>query len=145
MDDTAESIQVSRHSRRRLVNRFLPSLETFALFVALMVAIVLEGGCVYWLWTHRAFRATAGSSLNWVADPNLLGQWTSSTLPQCWLLGGLFVLMYRLIQLLVPPESLNSAEWIQKRLAFLRLWRWVVALALLQGLALYLGEFGPLP
>jgi len=141
----AKSVQGFRR-HRRIADQALRKLETFALFAAVMTAIVLEGGCVYWLWTHGQLRPTTRSSLTWTADStNLLGQWSGATLPQCWLLGALLVLIYRLVRMIVPPESWDSAALLHNRHAFLRLWRWAIALTLMQGLTLYLGGVGTPP
>ena len=146
MGSVAKSVQGFRRHRRIVGDRVLRHLETFVLFAAVMVAIIFEAGCVYWLWTHEQLRPTTRSSLTLTADStNLLGQWSGATLPQCWLLGALLVLIYRLVRMIVPPESWDSAALLHNRHAFLRLWRWAIALTLMQGLTLYLGGVGTPP
>ena len=110
----------------------LRRLETFACFAAIMLAITLEGACVYWLWMPGAMRAHSGTSLNAVS------QWTAATLPQCWLLGALVVLLYRFSAMVVPPKTWDHVEVLHNRRAFLRLWRWAVAVGAVQMGALYL-------
>jgi hypothetical protein len=114
----------------------LSKIETFAFFAAMLLAITLEGACVYWLGSAGVKPSPRG-----IQSPNLVGQWTAATLPQCWLLGALFVLFYRASAMLVPPQSWGRAEAQSNRRAFLRLWRWTVALGALQIGALYMDRF----
>jgi hypothetical protein len=61
-------------------------IEGFVFFLAIVLAIVLEGGIVYWVFQHPASpRSPFG----------LTGQWTGAALPQAWLFGALLVLAYR--------------------------------------------------
>ena len=110
----------------------LPRLETFAFFAAMMLALTLEGACVYWLWMPGVIHPHSGPSLN------LVGQWTAATLPQCWLLGALVVLLYRISAMVVPPKTWGHVDVQHNRQAFLRLWRWAVAVGAVQVCALYL-------
>jgi hypothetical protein len=105
----------------------LSQVETFVFFAALLLAITLEGACVYWLGAAEIKPSSAG-----IQSPNLIGQWTAATLPQCWLLGAVLVLLYRVSAMLVPPRSWGRAEAQSNRRAFLRLWCWTVALGALQ-------------
>jgi hypothetical protein len=117
-------------------NLMLSQVETFVVFAALLLAIILEGACVYWLGAARPTPPSAG-----IQSPNLVGQWTAATLPQCWLLGALLVLLYRLSAMLMPPHSWGRNDAQSNRRAFLRLWRWTVALGAFQVCALYLDRF----
>ena len=108
-------------------NLMLSQVETFVVFAAMLLPIILEGACVYWLGAAGATPPSAG-----VQSPNLVGQWPAATLPQCWLLGALLVLLYRVAAMLVPPQSWGRAEAQSNRRAFLRLWRWSAALGALQ-------------
>ena len=110
----------------------LHKLETFACFAAMMLAITLEGACVYWLGVPSGLRTYSGTSLN------LFGQWTAATLPQCWLLGALGVLLYRITAMVVRPKTWDHVEVLRNRRAFLRLWRWAMAVGAVQVGALYL-------
>ena len=114
----------------------LSQVETFVFFAAMLLAIALEGACVYWLGSAGVTRTPAG-----IQSPNLVGQWTAATLPQCWLLGALFVLFYRVSAMLVPPQSWGRAEAQSNRRAFLRLWCWTIALGALQVGKLYMDRF----
>ena len=114
----------------------LSQVETFVFFAAMLVAIALEGACVYWLGSAGLKPTPAG-----IQSPNLVGQWTAVTLPQCWLLGALLVLLYRVSAMLIPPQSWSWAEAQTNRRAFLRLWCWTVVLGLLQVGALYMDRF----
>lgn len=111
----------------------LSQVETFVFFAAMLVAIALEGACVYWLGSIGLKPTPAG-----IQSPNLVGQWTAVTLPQCWLLGALLVLLYRVSAMLIPPLSWGRAEAESNRRAFLRLWCWTVALGAFQVGAVYL-------
>lgn len=112
----------------------LRRLEAFVFFFAMILAVTLEGACVYWMCGHPRLYAMSDSSLNFV------GEWTGLALPQGWLLGALLVLIYRLTAMFVPPRRWTDSEFLQNRLAFLRLWRWAMALIAMQGLALFLGR-----
>jgi len=114
----------------------LGQIEGFVFFAALLLALTLEAACVYWLGAARTTPAPAG-----IHPTNLVGQWTASTLPQCWLLGALFVLLYRVSAMLMPPHGWGRNEAQSNRRAFLRLWRWTVALGALQVGALYIDRF----
>jgi hypothetical protein len=111
-------------------------VETFALVAATLLAITLEGACVYRLGSARVATVPAGFQ-----SPNLVGQWTAATLAQCWLLGALLVLGYRVSAMLVPAQSWGRAEALSNRRAGLRLWCWTEALARLQVGAPYMDRF----
>jgi hypothetical protein len=112
----------------------LRRLEVFVFFFAMMLAVTLEVACVYWMCGHPHLYATTEGSLNF------LGQWTGLALPQGWLLGALLVLIYRVTVMFIPPRRWTDNEFLQNRRAFLRLWRRAMALAAMQGLALFLGR-----
>lgn len=112
----------------------LRRLESFVFFFAMMLAVTLEGACVYWMYGHPHPYAMPAGSLNFV------GEWTGLALPQGWLLGALLLLIYRLTAMFIPPRRWTDNEFLQNRQAFLRLWRWAMALVVVQGLALFLGR-----
>ena len=114
----------------------MSQVETFVFFAAMLLAVSLEGACVYWLAATSVDPIRAG-----IPPANLVGQWTAATLPQFWLLGALLVLFYRVSTLLVPPQSWGSAESRSNRRSFVRLWCWTVALGSLQLGTLYLDRF----
>jgi hypothetical protein len=114
----------------------LSQVETFIFFAAMLLAITLEGACVYWLAATSVAPIRAG-----IPPANLIGQWTAATLPQFWLLGALLVLFYRVSTLLVPPQSWSWPESRSNRRSFVRLWCWTVALGSLQLGTLYLDRF----
>jgi len=114
----------------------MSQVETFVFFAAMLLAISLEGACVYWLAATSVAPIRAG-----IPPANLVGQWTAATLPQFWLLGALLVLFYRVSTLLVPPQSWGSPESRSNRRSFVRLWCWTVALGSLQLGTLYLDRF----
>jgi hypothetical protein len=112
----------------------LRRLEAFVLFFAMILAVTLEGACVYWMCGQVRQSAMSDSSLNFV------GEWTSPVLPQGWLLGALLVLTYRVAAMFIPPRRWGDNEFREHRLAFLRLWRWAMALIAMQALAFLLGR-----
>ena len=124
LDDSQQDTSSNRSTLQRL--------ETFACFAAMTLAITLEGACVYWLGVAGIMRAPSGTSVN------LVGQWTAVTLPQCWLVGALVILIYRLAAMMVPPKTWGHVEVLDNRQAFLRLWPWAVAVGAAQMGALYL-------
>jgi hypothetical protein len=117
----------------------LPRLEAFVFFFAMILAVTLEGVCVYWLCGHSRPSAILDSSLNFV------GEWTGSALPQGWLLGALLALIYRVTAMFMPPSCWGDNDFRQNRRAFLRSWRWTIAIAAMQGLALLLGRAATTP
>jgi hypothetical protein len=110
----------------------LRHLEAFVFFAAMLLAIVVEGACVYWLGLPRVVHARSG------APPTVLVEWTACTLPQYWLLGAMAVLLYRVAVMLVPPQRWGQVESQRNRRAFLRLWCWTIAVGTVQMAALYL-------
>lgn len=114
----------------------LGRVESFVVFAAMLLAITLEGACVYWLAATDVAPVRTG-----IHPANLIGQWTAATLPQCWLFGALLVLSYRVSTLLVPPQSWGWAESRSNRRSFVRLWCLTVVLGSLQLGTLYLDRF----
>ena len=110
----------------------LRQLETFVFFAAMLLAITLEGACVYWMWLPGIVRSHS------VTQTTLVGQWTAATLPQCWLLGAVIVLVYRIAVMLMSGRSSAVEDLLHNRKAFVRLWRWVMAVGTVQICALYL-------
>ena len=110
----------------------LRQVETFVFFAAMLLAITLEGACVYWLWLPGTARAHPGT------QASLVGQWTAATLPQCWLLGAVTVLIYRIVLMVLPRRIWDIDDCLHNRRAFVRLWLWVVAVAAMQMCAVYL-------
>jgi hypothetical protein len=112
----------------------LRRLEAFVFFFAMILAVTLEGACVYWMFGHARPYAMPDSSFNF------MGEWTGLALPQGWLLGALLLLIYRVTAMFIPPRRWTDNEFLQNRRAFLHLWRWAMALVAMQGLALFLGR-----
>lgn len=112
----------------------LPRLEAFVFFFAMMLAVTLEGACVYWMCGHSRPSAISDSSLNFVSE------WTGAALPQGWLLGALLALIYRVTAMFIPPRRWGENDFLQNRQVFLRSWRWAMAIVAIQGLALFLGR-----
>ncbi len=114
-------------------NTVLRRLETFTFFLAMMLAIILEGGFVYWVCRSPFLLANHDKTLN------VAGEWTGFALPQGWLLGALLVLIYRLTAIFIPPTSWTTDEIQRNRRAFVRLWCLAMAVAAMQGLLFLLG------
>ena len=110
----------------------LGQMETFVFFAAMLLAITLEGACVYWLWLPGTVRAHSETQVT------LVGQWTAATLPQCWLLGAVVVLVYRAALMLMSRQTLDVDHLLHNRKAFVRLWRWVMVVGCVQMCVLYL-------
>ena len=119
-------------SRKSTLNH----LEAFAFFAAMLLTITLEGACVYWLGVSNVTPTRAV-----IRPANLAGQWTGTSLPQCWLCGALLVLFYRASTILIRSKSWGGAEAQSNRRSFVRLWCWTVALGTLQFGTLYLERF----
>jgi len=110
----------------------LGQMETFVFFAAMLLAITLEGACVYWLWLPGTVHAHSDNQVT------LVGQWTAATLPQCWLLGAVVVLVYRAVLMLMSCQTLDVDHLLHNRKAFVRLWRWVMVVGTVQMCVLYL-------
>jgi hypothetical protein len=117
-------------NRAGILKLDLHRVEGFVFFAAMLLAIVVEGACVYWLGVPAALRAGE--------PPTIVVQWTASTLPQYWLLGALTVMLYRIAVMAVPPKRWGGVESQQNRSAFFRLWGWAIAVGAVQMAALYL-------
>ena len=112
-----------------MVATVFQKIEAFVFFLAMMLTIVLEGGIVYWIFQHPASPRTPFA---------LTGQWTGAALPQAWLFGALLVLAYRFIGMFMPSLEEANQDGQRSRRAFLRLWRWTIALIAMQGFAFFL-------
>ena len=112
----------------------LRRLETAMVFSAMMLAVVMEAGLIYWISESRGLLTRPPTSFQ------VQGEWTGIALPQGWLFGALLVLAYRATVTFHPPRSWATNDKWRNRIAFLRLWRWTVALIAVQGLALFLGN-----
>lgn len=106
--------------------------EAIVFFFAMLLPIVLEGAVVYWIFQHPPKLHT--SSLSFTA----VGEWTGMALPQAWLLGALFVLVYRAVTVVITPASWTDQMFSRTLLAYFRLWRWTIAMILMQELVLFL-------
>lgn len=104
-------------------------IEAVVFFLAMMLAVALESGVVYWLSQHPA---SQGASFG------LTGQWTGAALPQAWLFGSLLMLAHKLIVMFTPSLGFPEGEIQRERKGFLRLWRWTVALISMQAFAFFL-------
>jgi len=109
----------------------LRKIENATFFLAMLLAVVFEAGIVYWISKHPASPP---------ASFGLAGEWTGIVLPQGWLFGALLVLAYRLTTICIEPLNCAHIEARHNRQAFLRLWRWTIALIGLQGLVLFVGR-----
>lgn len=112
----------------------LQRLETAVVFLAMTLAVVLEGALVYWIFQHPSPRPASHNLFN------VQGEWTGIVLPQVWLFGALFVLAYRAFETFSLWRNWTTSDRRRHRSAFLRLWRWIVALITIQGFALFLGN-----
>ena len=113
----------------------LRRLETLALFLAMMLAIILDGACAYWMWKH------VGPVSTNMVDP--LREQKGSVLREGWLLAALVVLVCRAVETLSTAKRWSHDEVLQNQLAFLRLWGWAMALLVALGVAIHLGPVAP--
>ena len=111
-----------------LLRRF----EAIVFFFAMTLPIVLEAAVVYWIFQHLGKPSTSNPSFTAV------GEWTGMTLPQAWVLGALFVLVYRAVTIVIAPASWTNQMFSRTCLAFVRLWRWSIAMIVMQELVLFL-------
>jgi hypothetical protein len=111
-----------------MVATVLHKIEAVVFFLAMMLAVVLEGGIVYWLCQHPAGRS---------ASFGLIGQWTGAALPQAWLFGALLMLGHKLIVMFSPSFGCAEGGGQRERKGFLRMWRWTIALIAVQAFAFF--------
>jgi hypothetical protein len=113
----------------------LKRFETLTLLLAALLALLIEGCYVYWIW-----RRPLGPE---APEPSLLyvGEWTSPTLPQYWLVGALLALFYRFALIVRPSYMLDPEKLARHRRTFVRIWYWFLLLAGAQGCALYFDYF----
>jgi hypothetical protein len=112
-----------------MVATVLHRIEAVVFFLAMMLAIVLEGGIVSWLSQHPA---SHGASFG------LTGQWTGAALPQAWFFAALLMLAHKLIAMFTGSFGCAEDEVQRERKGFLRLWRWTVVLIAMQAFAFFL-------
>lgn len=112
----------------------LRKLEAITFFAAMLLIVVVEGACVYWIFGHSPVHAAAGHS------PSVMGAWTGLALPQGWLLGAVLVLVYRLVAMFIPPTDWTDGECLHNRRAFVRLWILAIAIACMQALLHFLDK-----
>src|SRR5262249_33847109 len=110
------------------------TLEALTFFLAMRLAIILEGGFVFWMFRHPPEHANSDSSLN------VVGGWTGLGLPRCWWLGLLLVLTSRVTAMCIPPLGWPDREFRHNRRAFLSHLCLAIALVAMRGLALFLGH-----
>jgi len=113
----------------------LRRLETFAFFLAMMLAVILDGGCAYWIWKHVHAVSTI------TLDP--LREQIGFVPSEGWSLASLVVLICRVVDTLLPVKRWSHDDLVRNQLAFLRLWGWAMALLVAQGVALYLEQAAP--
>lgn len=106
--------------------------QAVVFFFAMLLPIVLEAAVVYWIFQYPGKPSTSNSSFTAV------GGWTGMALPQAWLLGALFVLIYRAMTVVIAPMSWTNQMFSRTWLAFVRSWRWTIAMILVQELVLFL-------
>ena len=111
----------------------MSQLEAAAFLAAMLVVLATEAACVYWLPMLNLARGEAAN-----LSP-ITARWTEPTLPQCWMLGAVGMLIYRLV--LLSARSASAIEVSKNRRAFLRLWCWTAAVGGAQILAVCLDRF----
>lgn len=130
-----EHMSKEQDNRRREESTVLPRLETCAFFLAMMLAITLDGALAYWVWKH------VGSVSVPTLDP--LREQMGFALPEGWSLAAWIVLICRVVDTLLPAKRWSHNELLQNQLVFLRLWGWAMALLVAQGVAFYLEQAAP--
>ncbi len=113
----------------------LRRLETLAFFLAMMLAVTLDGAFAYWVWKH------VGPVSATTLDP--LREQEGFALPEGWLLAAFVVLICRTVETLCTVKSWSHGEVLQNQRAFLCLWGWAMALLIALGVAIHLGPVAP--
>lgn len=115
----------------------LPKLESFAFFLAMMLAVTLDCAFAYWVWKHMS--SVSVPALDPLAP---LREQMGFALPEGWLLAALVMLICQVVALL-SPRQWKRKDPRNKQRAFMRLWVWAMALLMAQGVAICLGPVGP--
>ncbi len=110
----------------------LRQLETCCFVLAIVLVVAMEASCVHAIWCHSSLHRLPAVSMP------IYGYWISPTLPQCWLIGGLLFLIYRLIEAVLRLRARDNSGSRVNGKSLLRQWTWLIALAVMQGCALYL-------
>ena len=110
----------------------LRQLETCCFVLAIVLVVAMEASCVHAIWCHPSLHRLPAVSMP------IYGYWISPTLPQCWLIGGLLFLIYRLIEAVLRLRARDNSGPRVNGKSLLRQWTWLIALAVMQGCALYL-------
>ena len=107
-------------------------LETCFYVLALAFLAAVEGNCIYTIWHHPSFQNIPPGSVS------ICGYWISPTLPQCWLIGGLFSLIFRMLNAVRSGRLHDNRTSLTIDKSLLRQWTWLCALTSLKGCAFYL-------
>lgn len=103
--------------------------ETAVFLGAMLIALTMGGACMH------GPRLMGAAAVHSGTPSTIVGPWTAPTLPQCWLLGAVLLLLYRIAVLVGLANSVDSP---QDRRAIVRLWCWTVAAGSAQIAAIYL-------
>ncbi len=115
----------------------LRQLETCCFVLAIVLVVAMEASCVHAIWCHPSLHRLPAVSVS------IYGCWISPTLPQCWLIGGLFMLIFRLLKAVRSGGFHGDRTSLRINKSLLRQWTWLLVLVLLQGCALYLDSSMP--
>jgi|GraSoi2013_115cm_1033766.scaffolds.fasta_scaffold06673_4 hypothetical protein len=115
----------------------LRRLETCFFLLALALFVAVEGSCVYTIWHQPSFCEIPPGSVS------ICGYRISPTLSQCWLIGGVFILIFRLLKAVRSGGFHGDRTSLRINKSLLHHWPWLLALVLLQGCALYLDSSMP--
>jgi len=112
-------------------------LETCFYVLALAFLAAVEGNWIYTIWHHPSFQNIPPGSVS------ICGYWISFTIPRCWLIGGVFMLIFRLLKAVRSGGFQGDRTSLRINKSLLHQWAWLLALVLLQGSADYLDSSMP--
>src|SRR6266850_2100876 len=115
----------------------LRRLETCFFLLALALFVAVEGSCVYTIWHQPSFHKIPPGSVS------ICGYWISFTIPRCWLIGGVFMLIFRLLKAVRSGGFQGDRTSLRINKSLLHHWPWLLALVLLQASAVYLDSSMP--
>src|SRR5258708_36860836 len=110
----------------------LRRLESCFFLLALALFVAVEGSCVYTIWHQPSFCEIPPGSVF------ICGYRISPTLSQCWLIGGVFILIFRLLKALRSGGLHGARTSLRINTSLLHHWPCLLALALLHGSTPYL-------
>src|SRR5260370_2192516 len=116
----------------------LRRLESCFFLLALALFVAVEGSCVYTIWHQPSFCEIPPGSVS------ICGYRISPTLSQCWLIGGVFILIFRLLNAVRSGGFHGDRTSLRINKSLFHHWPCLLSLVLFHRSPLYLHSSMPL-